>query len=182
MGSPLYSHLHNVSKSGWFSLRVHQLSDAVAVEPGFVEPDPAPRNTTGHHKPFVTISDMHRAQLQFPVGGRACAEPVSLRMPYGKRQFLGRPQSRRRGCTIWWRRLICSVLQATPAGEGVAAPGGNPTDAIKGGDIQPSSARRILQSLLAEIETALRRSDVPVDRTFVQVIVAWRLHQQLRSS
>ena len=35
---------------------------------------------------------------------------------------------------------------------------------------------------LARIETALRSSNRPVDRKFVQVIAAWRLHQQLRSS
>jgi hypothetical protein len=35
---------------------------------------------------------------------------------------------------------------------------------------------------LARIEKALRNSDVPSDRTFVQVIIAWRLHQQMRSS
>jgi hypothetical protein len=35
---------------------------------------------------------------------------------------------------------------------------------------------------LARIETALRSSNRPMDRNFVEVIVAWRLHQQLRSS
>ena len=33
---------------------------------------------------------------------------------------------------------------------------------------------------LARIERALRGSKRPVDKHFVQVIVAWRLHQQLR--
>ena len=35
---------------------------------------------------------------------------------------------------------------------------------------------------LARIESTLRSSNRPVDRNFVQVIAAWRLHQQLRSS
>jgi hypothetical protein len=35
---------------------------------------------------------------------------------------------------------------------------------------------------LARIDTALRSSNRPMDRNFVEVIVAWRLHQQLRSS
>jgi hypothetical protein len=34
---------------------------------------------------------------------------------------------------------------------------------------------------LAQIEKALRSSDVPADWKFVQVIAVWRLHQQLRS-
>ena len=33
---------------------------------------------------------------------------------------------------------------------------------------------------LARIETTLRSSNGPVDRNFVQVITAWRLHQRLR--
>ena len=35
---------------------------------------------------------------------------------------------------------------------------------------------------LARIETALRSSNGPADWSFVQIIVVWRLHQQLRSS
>jgi hypothetical protein len=35
---------------------------------------------------------------------------------------------------------------------------------------------------LARIETALRSSIRPVDRNFVEIIVAWRLHRQLRPS
>jgi hypothetical protein len=33
---------------------------------------------------------------------------------------------------------------------------------------------------LARVERALRSSDRPVAKDFLQVIVAWRLHQQLR--
>lgn len=33
---------------------------------------------------------------------------------------------------------------------------------------------------LARVERALRSCDRPVAKDFVQVIVAWRLHQQLR--